>query len=786
MTKLNMVKALNLALQQEMERDPDVLILGEDVGVDGGVFRVTDDLQRQFGSRRVIDSPLAEAAIVGTAVGMALYGLQAQSARSSSPASPSSASTRSRITSRASASAPRGASRSDGGAHAVRRRGARARASLGERGAVLRPHPRAQDGDPLRARATPARSSPPPSAIPTPSSSSRPRRSITRPRRRCRTSRRPCRWAGRASIARGRDLTLVAYGAMLRVAREAADTLGRRGRGRDRDHRSPDGVARSIARPWWPRWGRRAGRSWCTRRRAASGRAPRSPPPSGGRVPLAGGADPARDRLRRAVPRLRAREGECAGRRARGGRRARDPGLLGRAHAARLQASRPRRGPHRSRDRRGARARGRRDRRGRAAPRGRDRQGQVEIPSPMARARRARSTCARPDGEGRRRAGELRRRECGCRGRAPAARAATPAPAAPAAPPASARRRRRARAAGAPPARPGRRPPRRRRGVWRASWAWTWPRCRAAGRAAASPTRTCARRAAARRRRRGAVYRRPPRRPRRPPRPRGPRSRSPPSGSRRPPCRASSSGGRSSACRSRICAARSRSGWRCRRALIPHVTHFDRADITDLEAIVRDSFEAARASVASISPSRASSCSRRWPPRSARIPIFNASLDPGAGELILKRYYHLGRGGRHRARPHRAGAARRRPQARARDGARAGRARPARPRGQGRAGRSPRRHLHRHQYRRPRRHRRHPHHQLSRGRDPRAGARAARARGPRRASRAASAASRSRSPSTTAWPTAPTGRASPPTSWRCSRVPAGCCSASETARAPPW
>jgi len=65
-----------VALQQEMERDPDVLILGEDVGVDGGVFRVTDDLQRQFGSRRVIDSPLAEAAIVGTAVGMALYGLR--------------------------------------------------------------------------------------------------------------------------------------------------------------------------------------------------------------------------------------------------------------------------------------------------------------------------------------------------------------------------------------------------------------------------------------------------------------------------------------------------------------------------------------------------------------------------------------------------------------------------------------------------------------------------------------------------------------------------------------
>jgi pyruvate dehydrogenase E1 component beta subunit len=76
MAQLNMVKALNLALRQEMERDPDVLVVGEDVGVDGGVFRVTEDLQRAFGSRRVIDSPLAEAAIVGTSVGMALYGLK--------------------------------------------------------------------------------------------------------------------------------------------------------------------------------------------------------------------------------------------------------------------------------------------------------------------------------------------------------------------------------------------------------------------------------------------------------------------------------------------------------------------------------------------------------------------------------------------------------------------------------------------------------------------------------------------------------------------------------------
>jgi pyruvate dehydrogenase E1 component beta subunit len=76
MSKLSMVKALNLALRQEMERDPDVLIIGEDVGIDGGVFRVTDGLLGAFGSRRVLDSSLAESAIIGVGVGMALYGLK--------------------------------------------------------------------------------------------------------------------------------------------------------------------------------------------------------------------------------------------------------------------------------------------------------------------------------------------------------------------------------------------------------------------------------------------------------------------------------------------------------------------------------------------------------------------------------------------------------------------------------------------------------------------------------------------------------------------------------------
>ncbi|HVO85119.1 MAG TPA: alpha-ketoacid dehydrogenase subunit beta [Syntrophobacteria bacterium] len=76
MAKLNMVQALNLALDQEMKRDDRVLLLGEDVGVDGGVFRVTDGLHGKYGGSRVIDTPLAEAAILGSAIGMALAGLR--------------------------------------------------------------------------------------------------------------------------------------------------------------------------------------------------------------------------------------------------------------------------------------------------------------------------------------------------------------------------------------------------------------------------------------------------------------------------------------------------------------------------------------------------------------------------------------------------------------------------------------------------------------------------------------------------------------------------------------
>ncbi len=76
MTKMTMVQALNLALKQEMEKDDSVILLGEDVGRDGGVFRVTEGLMDQFGEQRVVDTPLAESAIVGMSIGMAAYGLK--------------------------------------------------------------------------------------------------------------------------------------------------------------------------------------------------------------------------------------------------------------------------------------------------------------------------------------------------------------------------------------------------------------------------------------------------------------------------------------------------------------------------------------------------------------------------------------------------------------------------------------------------------------------------------------------------------------------------------------
>lgn len=76
MARLTMIQAVNQALTQAMEADPRVLVMGEDVGQNGGVFRATDKLWDRFGPDRAIDTPLAEGGIIGTAIGMAVYGLR--------------------------------------------------------------------------------------------------------------------------------------------------------------------------------------------------------------------------------------------------------------------------------------------------------------------------------------------------------------------------------------------------------------------------------------------------------------------------------------------------------------------------------------------------------------------------------------------------------------------------------------------------------------------------------------------------------------------------------------
>ncbi len=76
MAQMNMVAALNRALDDALRTDDDVVLLGQDIGLDEGVFRVTANLLKRYGESRVIDTPLAEAAIIGGAIGMALYGLK--------------------------------------------------------------------------------------------------------------------------------------------------------------------------------------------------------------------------------------------------------------------------------------------------------------------------------------------------------------------------------------------------------------------------------------------------------------------------------------------------------------------------------------------------------------------------------------------------------------------------------------------------------------------------------------------------------------------------------------
>jgi len=76
MAMMTYLQAITLAMKEEMERDENVFVLGEDVGLKGGVFRATDGLHEQFGEERVLDTPLAESAIAGVAIGAAMYGMR--------------------------------------------------------------------------------------------------------------------------------------------------------------------------------------------------------------------------------------------------------------------------------------------------------------------------------------------------------------------------------------------------------------------------------------------------------------------------------------------------------------------------------------------------------------------------------------------------------------------------------------------------------------------------------------------------------------------------------------
>ena len=76
MAVISYIDAVTMAIREEMERDPKVFVLGEDVGLKGGVFKATNGLYDKFGEDRVLDTPLAESAIAGVGVGAAMYGMR--------------------------------------------------------------------------------------------------------------------------------------------------------------------------------------------------------------------------------------------------------------------------------------------------------------------------------------------------------------------------------------------------------------------------------------------------------------------------------------------------------------------------------------------------------------------------------------------------------------------------------------------------------------------------------------------------------------------------------------
>ena len=155
MATLTLAKALNDGLRAAMERDPKVLVMGEDVGKLGGVFRVTDGLQKDFGEQRVLDTPLAESGIIGTAVGLAIRGFrpvcEIQFDGFVFPGFDQIVSQLAKLHFRSQGKVRD----AGGGAHPVRRRHRRGRAPQRVAGVVLRPHRRGSRSWPAPTRSTP-------------------------------------------------------------------------------------------------------------------------------------------------------------------------------------------------------------------------------------------------------------------------------------------------------------------------------------------------------------------------------------------------------------------------------------------------------------------------------------------------------------------------------------------------------------------------------------------------------------------------------------------------------
>ncbi len=270
-----LVEAVNDALHVEMERDPSVMVMGEDVGKLGGVFRATAGLQERFGVDRCVDTPLAEAGILGTAVGLCMAGwrpvVEMQYDAFSYPALDQLINHvgRYRWRTRGKMSFPLTIRMPYGGG--VRAPGAPRRLA----GDVLRPHARREGRDPVDAR---GREGAPRGGDP------RPRPVVVlEPKLHYRTAKEDVPDGehvvplGESRVVReGSDLTLVAYGAMVHVA--LADCGRARGRGVVRGARSALAEAARRGRPARVRREDRSRRSSCRRRRACAASRPRWPP----------------------------------------------------------------------------------------------------------------------------------------------------------------------------------------------------------------------------------------------------------------------------------------------------------------------------------------------------------------------------------------------------------------------------------------------------------------------------------------------------------------------------